>query len=488
MIQVIKSNKQNIIIFIILFILTLSLVYTSTFNPFNLRIMNVDTSTYVTIVQGITRGQVLYRDLADNKGPITHFISVPGFYFGKITGLWITEFIIIFIVFFFMYKTALLFVNYKTALITICAISLAMHPFYIVHAGTEVYSLPFLIISLYIFTKYYINKKSITLFEIFILGICFSCSIMIRFNMFPLWAGFCFIIVIDCIINKKLLDLFKFILIFICGIIIVLLPIFLYFIYYNLFDYFYIQVILGGISRGFQISLLQQFIYNLYIVINRSLSFIPLLIGIIFLLIKYNNINTFYYYGFILSYILSIIFISFSTGNSHYNLILIPFFVPALAFLSQILLNQFSKYKHSILAVLFCFCIIFSEGIARLSFYLFTNFDSGQQLQYVGRLIDELTEPDDEIISLGWNGYIYPFTSRSYASKYIYQSETFDHIPDAKWQFINDILTKKPRLITIYTAGDNQFKKDWHEEIYALIDKEYKLVSYDYGFDIYLRM
>jgi len=484
------QHKTKIMLYICLFLITLSIVYTSTLNPFSNRIMNVDTSVYITITQGITRGQVLYKDLADNKGPLTYFLSVPGYFIGGITGVWLTEILLFYIAFLFMYKTAILFVNNNIAVLSVFATSLTIHPFYYVNAGTEEYALPFLVISLYIFTKYYFSEKKISFFEIMALGFCFTCSVMIRLNMFPLWAGFCLIIIIELIIKKKILDIFKYIFVFTFGIFIVLLPIYIYIKYNNVMNDFYYNVILGSITRGFRLLVLNDFLKNFYVVLNRSFSFIPLCISIILYFIKYKNISSFYYFGFFLSYLLSNIFLSFAAGNSHYNLILIPFFVPVIAFLSDILLQLFSKIKYKYLAILLFFCITFSEGIIRLSYYIFFKFDSSTQLRIAGKIIDDYTVPDDTIINLGWNGYIYPYTKRHYASKYIYQGSAFNHIPDANENFISTIINNPPKVITIFIAQDGgiqQFIPGWHEEVYILLETDYTLISSEHGIKIFLR-
>ena len=387
-----------------------------------------------------------------------------------------------------MYKTALLFTENKTALLTIFAVSLATHPFYYINAGTEEYALPFLSISFYIFTKHYISTKKIKFFEIIILGTSFTCSILLRLNMFPLWAGFCLIIVIESIIKKKYIDILKYIIGFILGIIIIFIPIYLYLRTNNAIGDFNNYVILGGVARGFQLAL-KDSIKRFYLVINRNYSFIPLCLGVIWLITKYKNINTFYFYGYISSYLLSIIFLSFSPGWSHYNLILIPFYVPAITFFSESLLSLFSKVKYKYLALVLFFCVAFSEGIIRFSYYLLFNFDSSTQLKIAGKIIDENTSSDDKIINLGWNGYIYPYSKRDFASRYIYQAEAFDHIPGSQEEFISTIKNNNPKIITIYTVdgGIEQYKPLWHKDIYDLLETNYKIIDDIHGFKILLR-
>ena len=485
--EIIQRNSKAII-YLVLFLITFSIVYTSTLNPFLSRIMNVDTSVYISITQGITRGHALYKDMADNKGPLLYLLSVPGFFFGGTTGVWITELIIIFISFLFMYKTALLFTNTKNALLTVFFTSLATHPFYYVNAGTEEYALPFLAVSFYIFTKHYISAKA-KFFEIVILGISFACSIMLRLNMFPLWGGFCLIIIIESVINKKYIDILKYIVGFILGILLIFIPVYLYLRSNNAIGDFFNYVILGGVTRGFRSQLKDSF-KIFYTVINRNFSFIPLCTGLILIFTKYKNINVFYYYGYTVSYLLSVIFLSFSPGNSHYNLILIPFFIPVIIYLSESLLGLFSKIKYKYLALIFFFCVALSEGIIRFSYYLLFHFDSNTPLKIAGKIIDENTSPNDKIINLGWNGYIYPYSERDFASKYIYQAEAFDHIPGAHEEFISAIKNDNPKIITIYTVdngGIDQYKPLWHKDIYALLETNYIMIDDKHDLKIFLR-
>jgi hypothetical protein len=103
-------------------------------------------------------------------------------------------------------------------------------------------------------------------------------------------------------------------------------------------------------------------------------------------------------------------------------------------------------------------------------------------------MIDENTELGDKIISLGINGYIYPFTQRDIASKYFYQGSGLEQIPGAKDEFITDILTSKPAIIaTVTEDGRSEIMPDWHTPILEMIDKEYRLLSDENGFDLFIR-
>jgi hypothetical protein len=487
-----NQNKLDRKMHILLFIIAFAIAFASTYNPLNFRRMHVDSSVYVTISQGIIRGQQPYRDFVDNKGPLTYLLSVPGLFLGRFTGIWITEIILLFITVLFAYKTALFFGEKCKALMGTVFSFIVLLAFFTVNAGTEEYSLPFLMVSLYLFTKYYFSQKQdLSFIELVILGLCFACAIMIRLNMFPLWAGFCIVIFVESVIKRRFSLLGKYVAGFCLGIIIILIPVFLYLKINGIIDAFFNQVILGGAAKGFSGGGLKETVKNFYIVINRNYSFFPLFAGLFLMIIKSKQPNFFFYAGYTLSYLLMVLFLSFTSGDSHYNMVLFPFFIPVLVFLINILDTAFLRIKAKNTILVLFLCLLFSEGLVKYLFDLSKIFfdKSGSNLVKAGKMIDENTKPDDKIISLGFNGYIYPFTKRNIASKYCYQGSGLNHIPGARDEFISDIILNKPAVIALFNNTENgvsQIMNDWHEPIFEMINSEYRLLSDENGFKLFI--
>jgi hypothetical protein len=446
----------------------------------------------MTIAQGITRGQVPYRDFVDNKGPLAYLLSVPGLLLGGFAGVWITELLLMCVSVFFAYKTALFFGGKRSALIgTVCCFLIFLS-FFTVSAGTEEYSLPFLMISFYIFCKYYfLPEKSVTLFELITLGFCFACAVLIRLNMFPLWLGFCAVIFAEAIIKRRFGLLGKYTLGFCIGLAIAVFPVFWYLKYNGILTDFFTQVIAGGAAKGFSDSGIKQLAKNIVMVINRNYSIAPVLYGIFFCIVAYKQKHFSFYLGYTFSYILIVLFLSFSSGDSHYNAVLFPFFIPPAAFFIKSLYAAFSNVKRKNIVVLFFLCVVFFEALFKYiddTAELFYN-DSRKWLINAGNMIDENTEPDDKIISLGINGYIYPFTQRKAASKFIYQGSGIDHIPGAREEFLSDILNNKPAVIAIFSADDHRYDylPDWYAPVYAMIAEDYRLLSDANGYYLFIR-
>jgi hypothetical protein len=190
-----------------------------------------------------------------------------------------------------------------------------------------------------------------------------------------------------------------------------------------------------------------------------------------------------------------IVFFSFLSDDPHYNMVLIPYFVPALSFLTGIIYNSFSRRYAKNMPLVFLvvfFCFVFSEGFANFLWDFtkpFHGHSIGAKLVNAGKMIDENTKPGDKIISLGENAYIYLFTQRACVSKYFYQGYWLKSIPGAREDFLNDVLTGKPAVIAIYNdeGGIGEIDSYWHGPILEMMEREYRLLSGENGFRLFIR-
>jgi len=495
MLSIDKQNVSDKIIYIVLFLIAFGAAFSSTYNPLNFRRMQLDSSVYITVANGITHGHLPYKDFVDNKGPLAYFLSVPGLLLGGFTGVWITELVILFITALFAWKTTIFFTTRNKALFVTAFGFVALLPFFFINAGTEEYSLPFLMISFYIFTKYYFSpKKDASFHEIVILGICFASAIMIRLNMFPLWAGFCLVIIIEALIKRHFTLLGKYAFGFCLGILIIFIPIYIYLKVNGIIDVFLIQVIFNGTARGFNKGI-KDIVKTFYETMSNGYSFLPLILGVYWMIINFKKHIFAFYAGYTFSYFLMILFFSFLSSNPHYNLVLIPYFFPAISFLVDIIYSVFYKRYGKNLSLLFLsvlFCLFFSEGLSKYIWNLtkaFNSYSTGIKLINAGKIIDENTKQGDKIISLGHNAFIYPFTQRESVSKYFYQGYWLRTIPSAREDFLTDVLTGKPFIIAIFNDEDGIGEIDgyWHEPVLTMIDSEYRLLSDDNGFKLFIR-
>ena len=487
-----KTTKSNFLIFCGLFFLVFLIVFTSSLNPFTFKRLESDTSVYLTIAQGITRGQVPYRDFVDNKGPLTYLISAPGMLLGGFTGVWITELIFMCVSIIFAYKTALFFGDKFISFWGVICSYIVMQAFFYQVAGTEEYALPFMMISLYIFTKYFFTKNEPPVYELIILGICFTVCFFLRINMFPLWLGFCVIIFFESLINKKYFSLIKYILLFCIGILIIAVPILLYLYHNNALNDYIHQNFIAGKSRGFSISSSKEFVRNFFQIMGMHYCFLPLPIYYTWIVKKRENINIYLCLGLLLAYLLTVFF--FATMRPialHNNIAFTTFLVPVFTFCINFLFNYFSNVKKKNIILLLFLCIVFAESISYYWWRLSQNFldTSRKGLITIGKAIDQNTYIDDKIILLGDYCYIYLFTKRQSASRYVYQNAGLDNfIPNTREEFLHDIQENKPKIICITEQNGNyMYLPEWYSPIYSMIENEYRVLSSDNGYFLFIR-
>jgi hypothetical protein len=491
-----KITKQDYYIYSGLFLIAFAVVFISCLNPFGLRNIDSDTSVYLTIAQGITRGQVPFRDFFDNKGPLTYLISAPGMFFGGFTGVWITEFIFMLVSVLFAYKTALFFGDKNIAFWGVVCSFIYFQTFFYEVAGTEEYSLPFMMISLYIFIKYFFTQKDPPVYELIILGFCCAVNILIRINHFPLWLGFCVIIVVEALLKHKFLSLLKYIVFFCAGILIAAIPVFLYLYLNNAFsDYIYQNFFMGS-SMAFNNASIILCVKSFVQIYGKNYSFLPFPVFFIWIVKKQRNINIFLSFGLLLAYLLTIFFLAVTRLNlDHYNMILTPFLVPVFTFCAKFVFDYFSNVKYKNI-VLVCFlCIIFAESLSFWSYACFYTLKdtSRKELITAGKIIDQNTGTDDTVISLDKFTDIYLFTERQSASRYIYQASGIKasgikYYSNSKNEFLKCIQENKPKIIAIREEdGRYDHLSEWYLPVYDMIAQEYRLLSSGDGYFLFIR-
>ena len=185
---------------------------------------STDSSVLKTVALMISNGKVPYLDTFDHKGPYIYIINWLWQLISYYKGVWLFEFINLFVTLSGLYKIARLKCNKPCSIIvTLISVSLLFNYF---ESGnlTEEYALPLIAWSLYIFLDYLINEKVNNL-RLIICGFCFGGILLLRVNMGAAWVVFCLAILIKCLKEKKFSDLTKFIVFFIIGIAIILIPV-----------------------------------------------------------------------------------------------------------------------------------------------------------------------------------------------------------------------------------------------------------------------
>ena len=256
-----------------------------------------DANTFFTMGKGMMNGLVPYRDLFEQKGPILYFLYGIGYLLShqSFFGIFILEVLAFTLVLVFFYKILKLY-HYENSFYLSAPIFLmlilTMRSFF--HGGSvEEFSLPLIMISLYhvlflLKEDRYQNAKIYYLID----GILAGMILWMKYTLLGFWIGYGLLFLILFIKNKNWKKLFSFLLCYLGGMILVTLPVLLYFGYHHALGdlwhtYFYLNIFLYHAESMAQNSLLTKIgiIYYLLLVNFKNHLFytIGLGLGIIFL-------------------------------------------------------------------------------------------------------------------------------------------------------------------------------------------------------------
>lgn len=451
--------KKNLKVIGFLFILSFLVIYLFSIgtSPFYGNYYTSDSSIFITVGKAIKEGKILYKEIFDHKGPILFLIQMIGQYIcsGRF-GVFILEIISLFITNLFLYKTLTFFTSNKKSLLSISASMICMSYFIETGNYSEEYSLPFLAICLYLAVKWLHSNnpfsKKIYLYS-FIYGICFGIIAFIRLNNAGLICGLALAVAIIFIKEKKLKDLIKCAITFLAGMLLVCIPIFLYFSKVNaLYDMLY----------G---TFIHNFLYISSNVQSNMTLIARILILVILTLLLFFNCKTYsknknYILFFVCSYLSTLLALLVGPGFNNYYIISIPL----VAVMMPPIIDAFTSKSMNTIFKVFVIayvCIIYIVGcfVPQL-YYKFTFESTG--LENISNFIEK-NIPEKEknsILAIGL------FT----APIYLYGDIT----PCYKYAFMQDYLfisNKDLMFKTISYIKEENVKYIFHDDLDKITNK-----------------
>lgn len=181
----VRNNKKGIIIHFCLLIVAVLFAlffYRGTSPLFSY--YTYDSSVFMTMGTMLLNGKIMYVDCFDHKGIVLYLIEalgqllIPGRW-----GIFILQVVNLFLILVFIYKTTKIFQISKNKIVFIIISFLLLFKLSLDEGNqTEEYCMLFSSISLYITFRYYYKTKTLSVKDIFILGLCFSLSFWIRPN------------------------------------------------------------------------------------------------------------------------------------------------------------------------------------------------------------------------------------------------------------------------------------------------------------------
>lgn len=459
------KNKKSIIKLSICVFLALILSLLSPLNPFAQKTMGTDSWVFQYNGLSIINGLVPYVDFFDHKGVIIYLINALGLVINKNIGVWFIEFILLFIVVFFTNKTLELFkiedkIKYFNLLVILFFLSFSFEGGNL----TEEYALPCLIISQFIFFKYLLNKN-IKNIEIIFIGVFFAVVCLLRINMIGLWGIYILIILIKLLKEKEYTKLFKYIELFLIGMLIICLPITIYLILNDAFVNFINDYIIFNLKYS-SVTFASKYISFIYF-LKLPIVLFSFVFNIILLFFNKGD-RKILLIGNLLSLIINLMSMSMS-GNSfmHYSMILIPNFILPITLLMKLISKNEIKYiviGYISIHILVPSIINFFDFQKKMYEYDNTNYIN------IAEYIKENTDITDEISIFGNKNVLYVLSERYSASRYSYQFPIIKYDNRIYEEYTYDIKYNRPKLIYI-AENENVFTMDFESRL-----KEYGYV------------
>ena len=491
--------------YVVLILLTFitSLVLVS--NPFSEVIAKHDSSMFTYFGYAMDNGKIMYKEIFDHKGPIIFILNYIGILFSTTTfaGIYIVEFLSLFLFFLFTYRLSRLWITDLTALVPIIVEAIVLTFFLEGGNLTEEYALPFIAYSLYAFSKFYKSDNKIIWNEIILIGISFAIVFLLRANMISLWVIFCIFILVEFIYKKKYSELLKVIGLFITGLLLVLIPICLY-LYLN-----------GALEAGVFQSLIFNFMYldssgdknesirTLYNLLSNHYVVALFSVFLLYIIYRWRNYTK---NEKILS-IIALLFTSFSFYTSvmpgrdykHYLMAMIPTMTIPLVFIIKDLRINIGRYKLFFSSCLVIFILYNSQLNTIYETIYITNIDVNeieqsdgidheeQQMIFnatkknrvldIAEIIKENSNEDDMIYVHRNAGNLYLLSDRLSSIKYFnLPAVDLNENTLIGKDFLNEIIHANSKLIILDTGFNNKEKVGTELSFYTFVLENYELI------------
>lgn len=215
-----------------------------------------DSAIFQEIGLAVTKGEILYRDIFDNKGPLLYWLNALGLTIGGVTGILILQTIFQSVSFYFLFRIARLFTNGLNSLLVLLFTIVYYSVFILEGNQCEEWMLPMLTVAFYTVLKYYLTPNTIfPVSRALLLGLCFGLAFFIRPNdAVGIVGGLTAGLFLYLLVNRHYHEALRLIFFFVCGTAIVAIPIIVYFALHHALSEFYFGMfgVNIGYTGGFQ--------------------------------------------------------------------------------------------------------------------------------------------------------------------------------------------------------------------------------------------
>lgn len=454
-------SEKSILILLLLFSI-IFVFFNSKNSPLYLFNEWGDVNIYFSVGKGMMNGFVPYRDLFDHKGPFIFFIYGLAYLISNasFTGVFVLQFVALFINLFFAYKLAKLYLNNLFSFITAIIYALLLFTKNYYGGSAEEFISVFVTISFYYFILYFRynqqTQKSVNK-QMFIQGLMFGLAFLSKLSVCVFW--FPIILSIACVLiyKKQFKRLFIFVSCFLLGFIAILIPFVIYFalngaLNESYFGYITFNSLYAEFNPG--LPLLRKIAAHFYkLIINDYISFPLNLLGLFLLVFSRKYIdNIVYRIGILFSFVLSFSIICLSKYIMTYaHIVIYVYAIFGLIFLFGFL-QKYVKERLIIYAI--SFVIVLSLGIYNKNFFdqdvncLLRKKECKYMQKEFADIINK--EQNPTLLNIGLDLGVYTKANLIPPYRYFFYPNIPYHIyPEIRDSQMNLIINKKPMFVVI---------------------------------------
>jgi hypothetical protein len=472
---------------------------------------------FLTIGQGILEGKTPYVDFFDHKGPLLYFINALGLFLGGERGVWFLEFLLLFVSACFAYKTARLWLARFPAFYITGSLFSMLGVYFDSGNIPEEYAMPLMFISLYIYTRFFLKPDSGTVEgnlrrgEIFILGVCFGASLLLKVNLFAVWAVFTAVIFFREALRKNFAFIIRYTAWFFVGTAAVLAPFIIYLFAKEAFSEFLYQNFAFNFKYAAQVRGAGLYWNNLVLVLtNKANAGVCIFLALVVLVLQRSKSPRIAFHTAVLLSILASLLMMLRTPwlGERNQMVLLPLFLSVLAPALSGFLRHFAEMggkelfgkASKIIKVLICISIFLmplaidlktARDIMRPAREVTHGF-ARHKMERVCAAVKGKVHAGETVTALGNNCGMYFYTglTSSLASKYAYQLPVGEIDTRIAREYEADILARKPKLIFVaWPYVDKQPEKEadmaavrkLFPGIAALLEAEYAKLHVEKG-------
>lgn len=415
----------------------------------------VDSGVFQYIGRKILEGYMPYRDVFDHKGPLLYLLNALGLQMMDRYGIWLIEWIFLFAALIVSYKLCRVFFSRPASVLSVF-ITFSLLGLYLKGGNfTEEYAMLPCLIALYLFAGYF-KEKYISNLRLFLLGAGLMSTLLLKANL--AWVIFCTYFAVITLRKKEFKELSRYIVYFLLGACAFFLPIGLWLFTNGAWPDFvkaYIEFNLTYTNANGPLAVLKAAKFYLS---DDNLQ-IMLLLGILAPVFVYHKEKDKDVSAFVLLntiYLLCTFILMIIPGNqfTHYGLYYMPGMLIVFAVIFYYLEKLIRSDNSASVCLALCILIFLIKNIGisnmleQISEISLTRHLSEEKTELI-EAVQRLTDPDDKIIMIGNECWVYNHTGRDAANKYIFQHPLTWISSEIAEDYEQLILENPPELVII---------------------------------------